>query len=404
MTTHVPLRASARDVRLGYLRVFLTVLVVAHHAALAYHPFAPPAPSSLRTPPQLFAAFPIVDAQKWPAAPLFVGFNDVFFMSLLFLVSGVFVPSSLGRKGASAFLRDRALTLGIPFVVSAAVLAPLAYYPSYRQTGPADAGAAAFVREWLAIGAWPAGPAWFLWVLLAFATTAALVYRLAPRALDALGRRVGRLSARPAPFFLAVVAVSAAAYLPMAAAFRPEHWSGVGPFWVQTSRLLHYAAYFAIGMGLGAHGLDRDLFAHDGKLARRWPLWVAGSLAAFAVSLVAFFRIVATFGGAGSGPSAALSTFGNFTFVLSCAATSLACLAVFVRFARRAVSVLDGLSEDAYGIYLFHYAAVSFLQLGLLGTSLPGGLKMAAVTAAAVSISWLVTHALRLMPIIRRVI
>jgi peptidoglycan/LPS O-acetylase OafA/YrhL len=404
MNTHVPRRASARDLPLGYLRAFLTVLVVAHHAALAYHPFAPPVPSSLRTRPQLFAAFPIVDPHKWPAAPLFVGFNDVFFMSLLFLISGVFVPSSLGRKGSGAFVRDRALKLGIPFVVSAAVLAPLAYYPSYLQTRPAEAGVAAFVREWLAIGSWPAGPAWFLWLLLAFGTAAAIVFRLAPRALGALGRSAGDLSTRPSALLLAVVVLSAAAYLPMAAAFGPEHWSGAGPFWVQASRLLHYAAYFAIGLGLGAHGLDRGLFVHDGKLARRWPLWVMASLAAFVVSLLAFFRIVATFDDGGPGPSAALSALGNFTFVLSCAATSLACLAVFVRFARRAVPVLDSLSENAYGIYLFHYVAVSFLQYRLLEASIPGGLKMAAVTAAAVSISWFVTHALRRMPIIRRVI
>ncbi len=404
MAIHVPGRASARDIPLGYLRAFLTVLVVAHHSALAYPPFAPPVPSTLRMRPPLFAAFPIIDAPKWPAAPLFVGFNALFFMSLMFLVSGVFVPSSLGRKGAAAFLRDRAWKLGIPFAVSAAVLAPLAYYPTYLQTGPADASAAAFVREWLTIGSWPAGPAWFLWILLAFGAIAALAFLLAPRALEAFGRSAGALSRHPAAFFLAVIAVSAAAYLPMAAAFRPEHWSDAGPFWVQTSRILHYAAYFAIGLGLGSHALDRGLFAHDGKLARRWPLWVMASLASFAVSLVAFFRTVATFDHGGPGPSAALGAFGNFTFVLSCAATSLACLAVFVRFARRAVPVLDNLSENAYGIYLFHYVAVSFLQYGLLETSLPGGLKMAAVTAGAVSLSWLATHALRRMPIIRRVI
>ena len=31
----------------GYLRAFVTVMVVAHHAVLAYHPFAPPPPASL---------------------------------------------------------------------------------------------------------------------------------------------------------------------------------------------------------------------------------------------------------------------------------------------------------------------------------------------------------------------
>lgn len=35
------------NVAIGYLRAFVTMLVVAHHAALAYHPFAPAPVASL---------------------------------------------------------------------------------------------------------------------------------------------------------------------------------------------------------------------------------------------------------------------------------------------------------------------------------------------------------------------
>jgi len=395
--------SSARDIPLGYLRTFLTLLVVAHHSALAYHAFAPMPAASLKAPPMMWTAFPVVDPQKWPGAPLFVGFNDTFFMSLMFLISGVFAWSSLARKGAGAFMRDRLVKLGVPFVAAAVVLSPLAYYPSYLATG-ADPGLGSFAKEWIALGAWPAGPAWFLWVLLAFGALAAIVFKFAPRYRDVLGHWSARFSDRPVRYAGVLVAVSALAYLPMAVAFNAEHWSNFGPFWVQTSRLLLYATYFLAGLGLGAQGLGCGLLAYEGKLARRWPLWIMASLMAFVLGIVALVTILSTDDKGGSGPSLALSALGHLSFVLSCAASSLACLAIFVRFARHGHAILDHLSTNAYGIYLLHYICVSWLQLTFLRTTnLPGGLKMMTVFVGSVLLSWSLTALLRRIPAVRRV-
>src|SRR4051794_20867349 len=118
---------------IGYLRAFLVVLVIAHHAALAYHPFAPPPAASLAAQPRWWQAFPVIDSQRWQGSLLLVGFNDTFFMSLMFFLSGLFVWQGLQRKGSAGFLRDRLLRLGVPFVAAVAILAPLAYYPTYLQ-------------------------------------------------------------------------------------------------------------------------------------------------------------------------------------------------------------------------------------------------------------------------------
>ncbi|HEX6096210.1 MAG TPA: acyltransferase [Thermoanaerobaculia bacterium] len=370
----------ARNVPLGYLRMFLTLLVVAHHAVLAYHPYAPPPPPSLEGESLLWAAFPVVDSAKGKGIDLFVAFNDMFFMSLLFLISGVFAWGSLAKKGAKTFLRDRFTKLGLGFAVSAALLAPLAYLPTFLQISPQ---AKPFVQQWLALGSWPAGPAWFLWVLLLFVS----VFALLPR----LSGKLGSLGERPAVFFLALAGISALAYLPMAAAFSPMEWVKAGPFFVQISRLAHYGAYFLIGAALGAYGVDRGLFARDGKLARRWPLWGGASLLAFAFAVVMFVVIISTKGG----PGPVLSAIGNFAFVLSCAASSLAFIALFVRFARRSNRVADSLSANAFGIYLVHYACVSWLQLAMLRAPLSGAAKGAIVTVAAILISWALTAIVR---------
>jgi hypothetical protein len=371
-----------RNVPLGYLRMFLTLLVVAHHAVLAYHAYAPPPPKSLDGQ-MVWSAFPVVDSQRWPGIDLLVGFNDTFFMSLMFLISGVFAWSSLSRKGAAMFLRDRFVKLGIPFIISAGLLAPLAYYPTFLTI---QAPEGSFWSQWLSIGKWPAGPAWFLWVLLAFGCVAAAVHTLTPGFLGGLGRIAGRLGNRPIAFFGALIAISAIAYLPMAAKFGSVDWASAGPFFVQTSRILHYGSYYFVGIAIGAFGLSRGLLAGDGKLARRWPLWALASLVAFVLAVVTFVVIVSSF--AKGGPSTILSTFGNFTFVLTCAATSIAFLAVFRRFARKTNRISDSLSANAYGIYLFHYVCVSWLQLALLDAPLSGAAKGTLVFLGAVLASW----------------
>jgi hypothetical protein len=97
----------AYNVALGYLRGFLVVLVLAHHLALAYIDVTLPHSKSLGTPPYLWRAFPVTDHVHSTAFVLFTGFNDDFFMSLMFFVSGLFTWSSLGRKA-----KRRSFTIG----------------------------------------------------------------------------------------------------------------------------------------------------------------------------------------------------------------------------------------------------------------------------------------------------
>ena len=125
--------ATSYNYALGYLRGVIVALVVAHHSALAYHPFAPPLPATLVAQPRWWMAFPIVDSARWSFATILVGFNDIFFMSLMFFLSGLFFWQSLARKGSARFLRERLLRLGLPFVVAGALLAPLAYYPTWLE-------------------------------------------------------------------------------------------------------------------------------------------------------------------------------------------------------------------------------------------------------------------------------
>jgi peptidoglycan/LPS O-acetylase OafA/YrhL len=384
------------NVAIGYLRAFVTVLVLAHHAALAYHPFAPAPLTSLIAEPRLWPAFPVVDAQRWSGFSLLVGFNDTFFMSLMFFLSGLFVWKSLQRKGGGAFLRNRLFRLGLPFVVAAACLAPLAYYPAYLQTG--HQGLAGFWQQWISLGNWPAGPAWFVWVLLAFDCVATVPFMLMPKWGDVLGRLLSRPSQRPIAFFAILVLASAVAYIPMALVFNPFRWTVFGPFFFQTSRILHYLVYFLIGVGIGAASLERGLLARDGKLARGWPLWAGGAPFAFGLAGAVFIVAIS----AQNSPYL-WGTLGGFTFTLSCAASSMAFLALFVRFAKPR-KIFDSLRENAYGIYLIHYAIVSWLQYALLKAQLSAIEKAFIVFTGTLALSWIAIAAIRRVPAVARLI
>lgn len=390
---------------IGYLRGVIVALVVAHHAVLAYHPAAAPVPTSLLTLPRVWQAYPVVDSHRATWAGVFATVNDIFFMALMFFLSGLFVWGSLNRKGAGVYMHDRLWRLGLPFFPAAVILAPLAYYPTYLQIA-GHAGFGDFLRQWAALGSWSAGPVWFLWVLLVFDWVAATLFRLSPQWGSRMGRSIGNVSCNPALFFFLLVAVTAVVYMPATLVFGPFSWASWGPFTFQESRLLLYLVYFFAGIGVGGWGLERSLLAGGGRLARRWPLWVIAAVLAFlaremAVRAVLSHPLPQTFLEAiQSGPvMAALALF-----PASCAASSFAMQAIFVRFANSRIRFFDGLARNSYGIFLVHFVFVSWLGYALLGAALPALAKFLLVTAGALALSWGATILLRRIPGAARVL
>jgi len=388
------------NVALGYLRGFLVVLVLAHHSVLAYIDGAPPQATSLLARPPYWRAFMVVDHQHWMGFSLFTGFNDDFFMSLMFFVSGLFVWSSLQRKGNSGFVRERIRRLGIPFLFAAVLIAPIAYYPSYLlTTGPHSLGG--YIHDWLSFGDWPTGPAWFIWLLLAFDLVAAGLFAVAPNFGEMLGGLASNAREHPLRFFLLLVTVSAAVFIPMLAIFGAMAWTSVGPFQFQTARLFHYAVYFLAGIGVGAYGIERGLLAPDGILARHWLRWTIASVVVFVLSVV--FMLIVISKGATMSPIL-LNTVGGLAFTITCGAISFAFLALFVRFATRRRWIYDSLSENEYGMYLIHYMFVSWLQFAILSSSLPAIEKGMLVFAGVLLLSWGASAALRSIPGVSRIV
>lgn len=395
--------ADGRGLLADHLRSFITLLVVAHHAVLAYHAYGPKPAASFDAAPMAWRAFPVLDAAKWPGIDLLVTLNDTFFMMLMFFVGGLYLARSVARRGAAGFVRERLLRLGVPFLVSCLLLAPLAYLPAYLQLG-GEPSLAAYARAYANLPVWPAGPAWFLWVLFAFGALGAIALRAFPRAFDALAHMAGRLGAKPSRFASVFALACVVVYVPAAQVVGGLSWAEWGPFTVQTARIGQYALYFLVGIAVGAHGIERGLLAPEGALARRWKLWSNIASIPFVV-FVALLIVLFSGLGAGKPPSETLIAAVNTAFAVSGVFTSLAVLAVFARFAGRWTGrAWASLDRNAFGIYLLHYAFVSWLQYDLLDAGLPGYAKGLLVIGGALALSWATSAVLRRIPGVARVI
>jgi surface polysaccharide O-acyltransferase-like enzyme len=377
-------RARARNAALDRARTFLTLVVVFHHAVIPYTHFGH------------------TDPKSWIGFDAVVLATDSFFMAMFFFLSGLFVWPSLAHKSPWVFLRDRLLRLGLPFAIAAFTLIPIAYYAIALRQKP-DLSFWEFWWKTVTAGPWPSGPLWFLWVLLVFDLTASVLYRVSPRLLDPINRISLRGYERPAEFFLFLVGVTAIVYVPARLYYGPSHWFEFGPFDVQASRVLLYAAYFFIGAGVGAANFDRGVLSPNGSLARSGWEWVIATLIPYCLLwlLIDIKRQIL-----GNPPVLPLwyEAIYGFLFVTFSAAMMFAILAFFLTFKRTGWSILDPMQADAYGIFLVHYPIVLWLQYWLFDFELPAIVKALVAFVLTVALSWAVTAGLRKIPRATRVL
>jgi len=373
---------SRSSIALSNLRAVVIVIVLAFHAVLAYLASLPATAHRFDDAPYLWQAIPIVDSHRWFAFDLFCAWQDVSLMSLMFFLSGLFVPSSLARKESSTFLSDRFFRIGLPLVLVVMFLMPVTYYPTYLATA-ADPSVSTYWQHLTALPFWPCGPQWFLWQLLALNVLAAGLHRFMPGWSESLARLAASARSHPMRFFVALVAVSALAYLPLALIYSPWTWTSYGPFSFQLSRPLHYLVYFFAGCAAGAYGIDRGLLASDGALARHWAAWLAASIAGFVLWALPTSLMVD-----GREAPLVVQAAAALGFVLACASGCFVLLALCLRFAPERTRILDSLSVNAYSIYLLHYVFIVWLQYLLLPLALFAAGKAVIVFGGTLALSW----------------
>jgi surface polysaccharide O-acyltransferase-like enzyme len=386
-----------RNVWVDYLRSAITVLVVAHHSSLAYTTFA-----KFDSKAYINSTHPIVDTHRWIGLDIFENFNDIFFMSLMFMIGGFFLMKSIQRKGAAHFIKDRFYRLFVPFIFLGTLFMLIAYFPSHH-VGHPNAGVASYVVDFFTIEKWPVGPPWFIWVLFAFNFLFAIFSLFFQKLAVNLGNFFSQLKSRPLLFFIFVFAVTWILYVPLAYNVGQGRWVGIGPFDFQLSRILLYFGYFLLGVFIGNTNFNTELFSTTCSVVKKWWLWVA-----LAITVYAFLTIL-------SNPLTELvnenrlSSFEGWMiyyglYAASCALSSIAFITTFRKFANRENRWWDSLSANAYMVYLVHFIFVIWMQYLLLETGIPAFAKFLITFLVAISLSWLASILLRKVKIIRRYI
>ncbi|MET4232902.1 acyltransferase [Bradyrhizobium sp. MOS001] len=375
---HAAPKAKTRNLSLDRTRTFLTLVVLLHHAVIPYTYFGHTDPAS------------------WIGFDVVVLCTDSFFMAMFFFLSGLFTWSGIARKAPQVFLRDRLLRLGLPFVIAAFTVIPLAYYAIALRHDP-ELTFASFWWKTITVGPWPSGPIWFVWVLLAFDLTASLLYRVSTHLVDPVNRVSVRGFEQPAVFWLLLAVVTAVVYVPALVHFGANKWFEFGPFSVQASRVLLYFAYFFIGVSVGAANFDRGILSAEGQLPKNRWMWVIATLVPYCLMWCMIYIKRAILGNPNVLPDWYQAIYGTFVVLFS-AAILLAILAFFLHQKSPGPNLLDRMQADAYGMFLVHYPIALWIQYVLFDYSWPAIFKAAIGFVLTVLLSWGLTAMLRKIP------
>lgn len=156
-----------RTAFLDKLKVILTLLVILHHTAIMY---GADGGWYLRNTADGLAAKLLLT--------LFCSVNQAFFMGMFFLLAGYFTTPSYEKKGAVAFLSDRALRLGLPTLLFGLVLGPFTI--ALAEAGP-EQSVLEFWWNWGGAFHFNIGPLWFAYALLLFSLSYVALRGLLPQ-------------------------------------------------------------------------------------------------------------------------------------------------------------------------------------------------------------------------------
>jgi len=376
------------------LKSFITVLVVAHHAALDYATF-----SFFDKITYINSTHPVVDNARWIGLDVFVSFNDTFFMALMFLLSGLFFFGGLKNKGKLKLLADRGKRLGIAFVFAELFIIPIAYIPAYYLANH-KFKIGSFITDYLIHQQWPVGPPWFIWLLLAFNCLAALL----PESFYSWAARLFiKLMEKPRSFFTIWFLIVALSLIPLSLWLGQYTWTGFGPFDFQLNRVLFYFVFFLFGAILGSVNWEDHLFKNKRLLGRSSRTWIIFSALSFGiVELINYWGygfMAAHF----IGKTVASLIFMLF-FTGTTVTTCFAFITIFKNYRNHTSEIWKSLSTNAYGIYLFHYLFITWLQFALFNIQIPALAKFLIVFVVSMAASWGLVSILKRLKLVSSII
>ncbi|MBE9100375.1 acyltransferase family protein [Vacuolonema iberomarrocanum] len=370
---------TKRFVFLDNLRIFLTILVIAHHAAQPYGPTG--------------GRWLLFNPERAQILGAFFAVNAGFFMGLFFLISGYFLPASFNRKGASLFLQDRLLRLGIPIVILVSLVIPWVLYQ-------ADLPSLSFwqflSQQYWRMGALEFAHLWFLVHLLVYAVGYTLwrwLRRSQPRPTTQLNPPSHRWIALYA-LGLAIVTFIIRIHYPI------DAWVKIlGFIPSEVAHLPQYASLFLIGILAYRHDwLNR-------MPSRRALLWLGIGLGAatlrYGYTGFGSDALPDLFVGGGWDGRSLLTSLWESCL---CVGLCLGLLVLFRDYLNQPSRFQKMLAANAYTTYLIHIFIVIGIQFLVAPYPLHPFLKFVVVTVISTPLCFLLSQGLRQLPFASRVL
>jgi surface polysaccharide O-acyltransferase-like enzyme len=358
---------------LDNLRVYLTILVILHHATLAYGGMGD---------------WGIRDTITDELSPIlfttFNALNQSYFMTAFFLLAGYFTPRSLEHKGVKAFLLDRLIRLGVPLLVYTTLILTLTDFLILRfHLG----------RPYRFRLRFEPGHLWFLQVLFLFA----VIYVI----FKALKKGATNIADRAFPsdglIWVTVIVLSICSFL-----VRLAYPIGKTVLNMQPGHFAHYVFAFFVGIIAYRGDWFRRLTVAKGK---RWGYIALGTFPLFFVILI--------LGGALEGDAALAKFLGGFTWqalayatweTIMMVAITLFLLYFFREKLNRTGTLAKTLATSVYTVYIVHQTVLYGLNIVFLPVAIPSFLKFLAVSLLSVPLCFLLSVLIRKLPYARRVL
>lgn len=340
-----PVKEGTRLLFVDNIRIFLTMLVIAHHLMVIYTESGGWIYYERRQD-DITAAL-----GGW-----FCAVNQAYFMGLFLFVAAYFVPGAYDRKGPRRFLLDRLVRLGIPLALYSWLLRPLFFFFGMNQVkGPFWQW---YTGEYFQNYGWiGGGPIWFIETLLLFSLLY-VVWRLLTK--NRWAHQVADVRF-PSSGTIALVALLLGISSFLVRIVSPVNDTFV-PLNLQFANFSQYIALFVLGLIAYRRNWLSSISRHVGRL------WLG-----IAAALIVLYGPLAILGGATEDVTPFLGGWHWQALMFAlwdaflCLSMCIGLLSLFQNRLNHQGRIAHELSRSAYAAYLIHEPVITFLVMTVAG-------------------------------------
>ena len=366
---------------IDYIRLLVIVFVVVQHIAVTYTGMGS----------WYYKEGAPLDVFTMIGFAFYESMTQGYFMGLLFLIAGYFVPRAYDSKGFGRFIKERLIRLGVPSLIYMLVINPLIVYFLLGYGAQMD-----YVRFYagyfttLSVFS-GSGPLWFAVALLVFALVYALV-RLIVRDVRVVKKEI---SPSAKNLWILILIIAACAFL-----VRLVQPIGTSFFNMQLCYFAQYIVLFIVGIQAYRHNLFAKIPYKSGK---RWLIFgvVAGFFTWSALMLTGgAMTNYAPLNGGLTWQSAGFSLWESFVAI----AIDVGLLAIFREKCNAPNKFFTTLSDNSFAVYVFHPPIIIAAALLFRPMELPVAAKFAILCIVSLPLCFLAAHFIvRKIPLLKKV-